>query len=1589
MHTSLSQLCEALEHALPEERAANACALALATYRRLPGGDLSRLDTDLAVRRISRALDAFEEGTADDPTIRVEAVDGTTLVHIHLTDGPFVLSTITEELHRLGLEPLDLAHPVVGVVRDADGALREITSARDADHRETYLALDLQTELGERSRTRVAEHLHRVLADALHVVGDFHDIRSAVERIIDEASGWGDAAAPFDGDPDELVAFLRWLLDDHFVFLGYRRYDVRDDAVTVGEGSGLGLLRDEGESRFADPVKVADLSGVMRAHVAAGGPLLRMTRTARSSTVHRQVRMMDIGVPRLDGDGAVVGRHRLIGLLAQKAFVEPASKIPVLRRKLGAILDAEDVVDHSQDERALRTLFDAFPKQELFESDTEHLRDSLVSLMDLGRHGDVRVMLRPEESGHSTSALVTVPRERFSSELREDIQQLIAERVGAQSVSYQLSMTERDQPLMHFTMRLREGESARPVDVDALQQEIVVLTRSFADTLVDALAGDGGPVGDRAAARRWADALPATYTQTTAVETAVEDVRQLVSLDGPEAVRMRLAAPAADDDADLLRFRLSKAGEGVELSGFVPVLESLGLVVVEEHPYELRDTPVADEVHLHDYGVRCETAVDVDADGPRIAAAAHAMWEQRAQVDSLNRLVTSAGMDVGEVVVLRAYRRYLRQIGTTYTEATTNEALLEHPDVARALIAYVDARFDPDGPADPEAREAAASDARQAVVDALDQVTRLDQDRILRSFLGVIDATLRTNRWRDRPWLALKVDPSRVPGVPKPVPFREVFVYSPRMEGVHLRGGPVARGGLRWSDRMDDFRTEVLGLMKAQVAKNAVIVPTGSKGGFVLKQRPTDSAQLAEEVEAQYRVFIRGLLDVTDDIEGDRIVAPDRVVRADGDDPYLVVAPDKGTAAFSDVANAISEEYGYWLGDAFASGGSSGYDHKSMGITARGAWVAVQRHFRELGVDVQTEPFTAVGVGDMSGDVFGNGMLRSRTTRLVAAFDHRDIFIDPAPDPGPAYDERRRLYETPRSSWQDYDRDLISPGGGVWSRTAKVVPLSPEAREALRVDAEELSPPELIRAILAAPADLLWFGGIGTYVKAREESHADVGDRANDAVRIDADEIGARVVGEGGNLAMTQRGRIAYSRRGGRCNTDAIDNVAGVNTSDREVNLKILLGQAIEDGLLDEADRDDLLASQTEELADQVLRDSYLQTWAVSQELHAAPGGMGGYEMLMSRLESRGRLDRDVEVLPDPAEIDRRQDQGAGMTRPELCVLLAYAKIDLSEALLASDVIDQPEFDEVRTRYFPTPVAERFGDLPERHRLGRELVATVVANDLCNRLGITWATRTAGDLGCDVAEVAGAYWLAREVIDADGLWREVEGLDARTDPVLQLELKERVDWLVDAFARSYVRMGRVADISAAVADDRPLFRDLAERTAKADLREQRRSIREAAERWIDLGIDEEVATRMAALPALMLVPGIAVTARSAHRSVADCAAVYEGLARHLPLEQLNAGLMAYEPHGRWQRGQHRGLIDDLRGIHHTLARQAIAEDAGTGDDADPAEVVERYLAAREDAVAQAGDIARQVRSQTDSDLDALAVAVRALGQIIA
>ncbi|MCU4185419.1 NAD-glutamate dehydrogenase [Acidiferrimicrobium sp. IK] len=1150
-------------------------------------------------------------------------------------------------------------------------------------------------------------------------------------------------------------------------------------------------------------------------------------------------------------------------------------------------------------------------------------------------------------------------------------------------------------------------------------------------------------LGDRVLVEEWVERLPPGYRERTLPADAAADIEMAASLLGeaasgaaggaadprppsgaPPSERVDEAATPGPDgvpaasagrSADRLgadhrlsvrpgteggseTFRLRRIGvQAVELTGVLPMLESFGLAVTDAVPFTLTPLPgrPGTEIHVDDFGLRVVGAASFDlvSDGGRLVAALEATAGRRADVDGLNRLVIAAGLDWRQVVVLRAYRRYRMQCAPAWTDVEMDDALAAFPGVASALIEYFESCFAPTAET-PTERATQRTAARDGVLERLGAVPHLQQDQMLRGFLGLVDATLRTNWYRrdadgrPRRTIALKLNSVIVPELPAPRPHVETFVHGPAVEGVHLRNGPIARGGIRWSDRPLDFRTEVLGLAEAQTKKNAIIVPTGAKGGFVVRSGSVDPGAVLDA----YRDFISGLLDITDTVVEGTVRHPDGVVAADSDDPYLVVAADKGTATFSDEANALSEAYRFWLGDAFASGGSHGYDHKVMGITARGAWVAVRRHFRHLGIDVQREPVRVAGIGDMSGDVFGNGMLQSRALKLVAAFDHRHIFVDPDPDPEKAYEARARLFAMGRSSWADYDESALSAGGGVWSRDAKEITLSPEARASLGLSETTVRPPELISAILTAPVDLLWFGGIGTYVKAPDESDSVVGDHTNDGVRVTADRVRARVIAEGGNLGVTQRGRIRYSRRGGRINTDFIDNAAGVATSDREVNLKILLGLAAEAGRLAEGERDALLAAATDDVAAEVLRQVDHSVAALDRSMPDSAPALDSYVALIERLEKVGLVDRGVESLPDDEEVAARRAAGAGLIRPELAVLLAFAKSDLVASIESSTLADDPALLDAVTPYFPSAIVERAGDLITRHRLYPQLVATDVAGEMVDRLGVVWAHETAAELGRDLADVAGAFWAARQVLDGGSLWSRLEQAADDIDSDAEAALNDAVAEAVTTLARAYLRRPGPVVPSALLAADVALVDRL---PVEVDAAELSRTPR----------VPPELAAACAAAKRSAQVGEVGPVVAATGRSASDVAAAFAVFERSGPISKARRLLASVPPRGRWAAWQARSVDDDLADLRRRAATQALG--AAPGAVATPAGAVATpaleggapashrgpvgadaamsdWLAERDEAFGRAAGLLDAVTPGADDSLLVVSLAVRIL-----
>ncbi len=1574
-----AQVLEAVEARAPAGRAEAIRAFAAAFTRRMPPWELAERSAEELSGVVIGAFELADGRSPGDVAVRVfdpaPQRDGYecmgTVVEVSAPDSPFLYDSVTEELEARGLELRRVIHPVIGAERDADGRIARIVHVRETGSRESLMHLELEQRVEDRAELERA--IRRVLADVRLAVRDFEAMKDAAQGMIEIARA-GSTVYPQD-EVAECVAFLEWLLDLNFVFLGYREYELVDlpegRALAAVEGSGLGILSKLAWSAYERPVLLETIEPNLRARIQ-GGDLLIYSKTNRPSTVHRRARMDYIGVRRVSADGRIVGEARMIGLFTSKAYMEPASKTPLLHRKLHQILVAEDLFEGSHDYKAVVAIFESFPKDELFAAPAEELRRQVMGLLHLQETQHIRLFVRRDLYGRSVSLLVAIPRDRFDEDVRQRLQDLFMERFHGTTIDYHLSLTESDLAQVHFTVHVGHGQIP-DVPFDELEREVVEIGRTWDDRLLDELVERHGEEDARGLFERWAGRLPDHYKASTDVTVAAADVARFEQLEqGDEAFLIGLANQT-DEGETLTRVRLYKVGGRVELSDFVPTLESLGLHVIEEVPTTLLSEE-GDERFLHDFGVlgADHRPLDVDAVGGRIAGCIAAAWKGECETDSLNRLVVTAGLDWRQVEILRAYRKYHHRVNASFPVEYKNDAFAAHPGIASRLVTLFELRFDPSGPPD----DGAADAVRAEILTELDAVRSLEQDRILRNALGVIEATVRTNAYvPTRHAIAFKLRSPAVPEMPKPTPMFEIFVYSPEMEAIHLRGGRVARGGIRWSDRRQDYRTEVLGLLKAQMVKNSVIVPTGAKGGFVLKRVISDPAALKEEGTRQYSTFVRSLLDITDNLRDGKIVHPDHVVIHDEDDPYLVVAADKGTASFSDVANAISAEYGFWLGDAFASGGSSGYDHKELGITARGVWESIKRHFREIGTDVVNEPFTVVGIGDMSGDVFGNGMLYSNQICLVAAFDHRHIFLDPSPNPAVGYAERGRLFELAGSTWDDYDRAMISEGGGVWPRSAKSIPISPPARLGLGIEADELTPNELISAILRAPVDLLYNGGIGTYVKASTESNAEVGDRINDDLRVDGNELRSRIAAEGGNLGFTQRGRIEFALGGGRINTDFIDNSAGVDTSDHEVNLKILLGSAVTRGALDMDERDALLAEVEADVVAHVLYDNFLQAQILSQESELSPHHMEAFEDLMVGLEAAGLLDRELEALPNGEEMAERRRSGRGMTRPELAVLLAYAKQSLTDALLSSSLPDSAYLERDLRAYFPPKVVERFGPLLNEHPLRRELVAMLVANDVVNSQGITFVSRLVTETGAEAADVARAYRIARDVTGAVDRWEAIEALVGHLEPNLLDELMGGVDRLVEITARWYLQHAP-GQLGRAIEAHAEPFHAFAEAIEAVAPQAWRHDHERAIWRLVDQGIPEHVAREHAIQPFLVHGPNVVSVASSSGRSIPEVTRAFFLVGEAAYLDWLGSRLGEVSATTRWHRWAVQALEEELRLLRRQIAGKALA------DQGDVDEAIGAYLDRRRDVMTRLARFMRGLALEEASDLAALTVAVR-------
>ena len=1474
-----------------------------------------------------------------------------TLVQIVTDDRPFLVDSVGIVFGRAGLAMHFIVHPVLEVSRDRRGRLVGLgANGGEPPRAESWELYEIDRQTDPAAIERLQRDIESTLADVTLAVEDWPAMRDRVRSLIADLE-----RDPPPLPPEEVAEarqLLDWMEERHFVFLGYRQYRLergdREDRLVPDMRSGLGILRSRG---VGDKQPATVLTGDIRSR-ARDRELLVLTKANSPSTVHRAEYLDYAGVKIFDARGRVTGEHRFLGLWTSTAYHRSPRDIPVLRRKVDRVIEYFGLDPQGHDGKAVLNVLETYPRDELFQASVDDLIRIARGVVNLYERRTVRLLARRDPYHRFYSCLVYVPRDRYNTEVRQRIEQIVLEGFAGRSVESQVQISGSSHARVHVVVRT-DPPGPRKVDIAAVERRIAEAALTWTDRLREVLVAREGEAAGIALATRYRRAFPLAYEEDVSPADALADIADLERLrSAPEGRRLSLHRPQQQKPARM-HLKIVRLGDPVPISDLLPILENFGLRVIAERPYELA-WPEGGAAWIQDFELehRDGLAIDIGRIEARFKEALTMTWSGDAENDGFNRLLLGADLTAREIMVLRAYCRYLLQTGVPFSQAYMERALAANPAIAAGLVRLFEALLDPAAQATESRRGRARAQPRAEQPDAsgspaeqtaaqirasLDSVASLDEDRILRAYLGLVQATLRTNFYRrdaegaPLSYLSLKLDPAAIPELPLPRPKFEIFVYSPRVEGVHLRMGYVARGGIRWSDRREDFRTEVLGLMKAQNVKNTLIVPVGAKGGFVPKRLPGGSREEVQaEVVACYRTFIRGLLDLTDNIVGNRIVPPPQVVRRDSDDAYLVVAADKGTATFSDIANAVAADYGFWLGDAFASGGSAGYDHKRLGITARGGWECVKRHFRELGIDIQKTPFTVIGIGDMSGDVFGNGMLLSPQIRLQAAFDHRHIFLDPNPDAAVSFAERQRLFDLPRSSWDDYDRSRISKGGGVFARTAKSITLSPEARTLLGLESAVNTPTDIMRAILRMSVDLLWNGGIGTYVKSSRESNAEVGDRANDGLRISGRELKARVAGEGGNLGFTQRGRIEYALAGGRLNTDFIDNSAGVNTSDVEVNLKILLNPIVQAGGLTAGERNRLLASMSGEVCSLVLRNNYLQSQAISTLELQARARMSEFQHLIRSLERSGELNRALEFLPTDDELAERRKAGAGLTRPELAILLAYSKIWLNNHLLDSDVPEDPYLSTELERYFPAPVRRRFARAISRHRLRREIIATATTNSLINRMGPTFVPRAQEDTGAEPAQIARAYTAAREIFEMREVWSRIEELDNRVPAKVQYAAAFETSRLLRHATYWLLARRRALKVDAAVAEFRAGVHELQSRLGQVLCGSWREQFEQVRAQHIEAGLPPELAARVASLEAHNASLDIVELAAAQRIGMTDAARLYFAAGASTGLDWLRQQIDRLPVEGPWQATARTGLRDAALRLHRRLAERVLS-----------------------------------------------------------
>ncbi|GGK69757.1 NAD-glutamate dehydrogenase [Amphritea balenae] len=1532
LQTTLARL---IKQRLPGDNAGQVEAFASSFYATMADEDIVSWRPDDLCGATLSAWEFLQSIQPGQPKVRVYNPDFEqhgwqsvhTIVQVLSDDLPFTLDSMRVELNHRNIGIHSVHNSVLTVKRDDRhqfvSLLPNNSRAKTARH-ETLITLEIDRHADSELLKDLQQALDEVLYQVGIVVEDFRPMETQLDELV-EMYG---CIEP-DKQPEGLIEareFLQWL-KLHFTFLGYDQYQrtgPRSKKLEVVMGSQLGLLK------YCDEYCRSELIDDKQRDMAQFTlipELLLFTKSPSKSRVHRPAYPDYITLKRFDETGRVIGESRFLGLYTSGVYLGNARQIPVVRKKVAAVLERSGRHENSHDWKELQQILEVHPRDDLFQASIDELYKTTLGILHIHERRQIRLFARRDEFGQYASCLVYAPRDVYSTEFRLKVEKILLSELGCNQAEFNTYFSESILARTHFVLR-SESPIVGDIDVEGLQRKIQQAARSWSDELYEALIEAQGEEQGIVAFNSYGRGFASSYKEDFPPRTAVVDIQHMDQLDTENQLSLSFYS-TLEASSRSLSFKLFNMGCPLPLSDVLPVLENLGLRVIDEHPYAVKSAKGS--VWIHDFNLQSSFTMQL---GPKemkafFQDAFMQIWQGKAANDGFNRLVLGAGLTWQQVNILRAYAAYMKQMRFPLVGGAVKATLNNSPVIARKMVGLFEARFQL-GVTDANTCEALEQD----LLAQLDSVESLNEDKIIRQLIALIKATQRTNYYQTdangiaAPYLAFKLTPGQVPQMPEPKPIFEIFVFSPRFEGVHLRGGKVARGGLRWSDRYEDYRTEVLGLVKAQQVKNAVIVPVGAKGGFVAKGLNSDMTReewLAEGV-ACYQQFISALLDLTDNLVDGDILPPAQLTRHDEDDPYLVVAADKGTATFSDIANGIAEKRGFWLGDAFASGGSQGYDHKKMGITAKGAWVSVERHFRELGVNVSTTDFSVVAVGDMSGDVFGNGMLLSKHICLLAAFNHLHIFIDPRPDAAKSWSERQRLFKLSRSGWDDYDKALISRGGGVFKRTAKSIAISTEMKRCFDIAEDSLPPNELISRFLCAPIDLFWNGGIGTYVKASFETDEMVGDKANDTVRVNACDLRCRVIGEGGNLGITQEARMEYARHFGRANTDFIDNAAGVDCSDHEVNIKILLNGIVADGDLTSKQRNQLLQKMTEDVARLVLKNNYRQVQAISLEQIRAVDAMGENRRYIQALEHRGLLNRGLEFLPDEDILMERQSEGAGLTRPEISVLISYSKAELKQLLLDSCVPDDDFLNQELATAFPETLTDKYSEQLSQHRLSREIVATQLANNMVNYMGFKFVDLLRSSTRAEIDRITRAYVLAREVFDMQHLWQLIESLDYEIDAGMQLHMMDELQYLVRRATRWFV-VNR-PDMDNICAKEVQLFRstitELRGQLGKLLCGQPKQDWHEAYERYIDARVPEELAMVIAGTRSLYAVLNIIEVAGSNDLPVDRVAQEMFEVAESLQLHWLISRLNELDRDNQWQALARESFRDDIDNQHRVI-----------------------------------------------------------------